>query len=58
MSEAAQDPTATEQSHVDTPMDSSEAGKGKGKMAAEQDPMEEDDDSSEEDEVSSPTSSH
>ena len=52
MSDAAQDPTATEQSHVDTPMDSSEAGKGKGKMAAEQDPMEEDDDSSEEDEVS------
>ena len=46
-----QDSSATNQMSTDTPMDSPEKlEKGKGKMAAEQDPMEDDEDESEEDE--------
>ena len=52
MSNSAQDPSATEATKAaDTPMDTPEKlEKGKGKAAAEQDPMDEDDEDDEEEE--------
>lgn len=48
-SNGVQDPSATEQTSADTPVEQTEVGKGKGKAAAEEPTM----DSEEEDEASS-----